>query len=201
MKGGKKWKPHSKLRDSDNYFIHALFYILKDIRDVKDSTAMSQWLDPDAEEFSKIRNAIEHRSLKIIDDSGLHLIHSGEKFRQSQLEKIQSEFERFKESIEKLNDEVEQEKDDEAKKILRIKRKAFEKGLNQAECKLHEHKKLSSHSVLITESEFESRLMTLMKLARNSIMYLSLAIQFEEKNKPEDLSIRMPKVVPLKSSA
>ena len=58
LKGSKSWKPHSKLKDSQNCFIHALFYILKDIRDVKDSTSVSRWLDPDAKAFSEIRNAM-----------------------------------------------------------------------------------------------------------------------------------------------
>ncbi|QUG49702.1 hypothetical protein KDU73_17315 [Klebsiella michiganensis] len=35
---------------------------------------------------------------------------------------------------------------------------------------------MSTHSLLITISEFESRTLTLMKLARNSIIYLSLAL-------------------------
>ncbi|WP_232058718.1 LA2681 family HEPN domain-containing protein [Citrobacter sp. wls711] len=29
------WKPHKKLKNNNNHFIHALFYILKVIRDVQ----------------------------------------------------------------------------------------------------------------------------------------------------------------------
>ncbi|MFP3354526.1 hypothetical protein R0K04_24540, partial [Pseudoalteromonas sp. SIMBA_153] len=53
----RNWKPHKKLKSSDNHFIHALFYILKDIRDVSKSTSVSKWIDPDAKSFSEIRNA------------------------------------------------------------------------------------------------------------------------------------------------
>lgn len=36
-----EWKPHKKLKDNNNHFTHALFYILKDIRDVQNSTSVS----------------------------------------------------------------------------------------------------------------------------------------------------------------
>jgi hypothetical protein len=51
-----KIKPHKKLVDSKNCFLHALFYILKDIRNSnpKDFEVESEsyWLDPDVEAFS-----------------------------------------------------------------------------------------------------------------------------------------------------
>ena len=56
---------------------------------------------------------------------------------------------------------------------------------------------LSSHTLLIPISQFESRLMTLIKLARNSIMYLSLALHFEEKKRPGE-GLYLPMDVPLK---
>lgn len=72
---------------------------------------------------------------------------------------------------------------DVVKAELENKKQILDKELHLARLKVYEQKKLSSHSVLIKVSEFESRLMTLMKLARNSIMYLSLAIHIEEQNK------------------
>ncbi len=196
----KKWKPHSKLKNSKNYFIHALFYILKDIRDVQDSTLKSNSLDPDAQEIFKIRNAIEHRSLKIIDDLGFQSIIPDINYSHSKLEQLYYEIEVFKVKIQQINCEFDSEKNKSSRSKLVKEKERFEKGLSEIEEKMYEQKKLSSHSMLITESEFESRLMTLMKLARNSIMYLSLAIHFEEKNKPDDGVIRMSKEVPLKSS-
>ena len=65
--------------------------------------------------------------------------------------------------------------------------------------KIYEKEKLSSHSLLIPISQFESRLMQLIGLARNSIIYLSLAIYFEERRRPRD-GIYMPREVPLKQS-
>lgn len=43
------------------------FFILQDLRDVEGHESVSQWVDPDTKAFSEIRNAIEHRSLVIVD--------------------------------------------------------------------------------------------------------------------------------------
>ncbi|HGJ5891385.1 MAG TPA: hypothetical protein ACHBZA_08640 [Arsenophonus apicola] len=53
--------------------------------------------------------------------------------------------------------------------------------------------------MMITENEFEMELMTLMKLVRNSIMYLALALHMEEKNKPEHEGAVFSREVPMKS--
>lgn len=201
LKGSKSWKPHSKLKDNQNCFIHALFYILKDIRDVKDSTSVSRWLDPDAKAFSEIRNAIEHRSLKIVDDFGYTLTQSDIAFKQSQLEMLNGDIEDFETQLQELYRNIssaKKAKNADLKADLEIQKQSLEKGMHRAKLKVDEQLKLSSHSLLIKESEFESRLMTLMKLARSSIMYLSLAIHVEEQNKPDDGVLRMSREVPLK---
>lgn len=201
LNGKGYWKPHKKLKDTQNCFIHALFYILKDIRDVKDSTSISRWLVPDAKAFSDIRNAIEHRSLKIVDDFGYTLTQSGKTFRQSQLEKINGEIKDCEAQLQDLPGEValaKRAKDNDLMIELNNKKILLGNKLDRNKSKVREKKKLSSHSLLIKESEFESRLMTLMKLARNSIMYLSLAIHVEEKNKPNNDALIMHQEVPLK---
>ncbi|MBL4898519.1 MAG: hypothetical protein JKX76_02600, partial [Colwellia sp.] len=201
LKGGKKWKPHRKLKNSKNYYIHALFYILKDIRDVKDATPVSRWLDPDAKALSDIRNAIEHRSLKIIDDFGYTIIWSDCDYRQTELTKIDTQITDLESQLQDLYKEIraaKESKNDDVIVILEVKEQQMDKQLCRLKAKIYEKKKLSSHSLLIKESEFESRLMTLMKLARNSIMYLSLAIHLEEKIKSDDGALKIHKEVPLK---
>lgn len=199
--GDKKWKPHNKLKDSQNCFIHALFYILNDIRDVKGLSSVSRWLNPDAKAFSDIRNAIEHRSLKIVDDFGYTLTQSDKTLRQLELEKLNGEIDDFIEQLNELYTEIasaKKAKNDTLKSELEIKKELLNKKLNEAQLKVHEQRKRSSHSLLIKESEFESRLMTLVKLVRNSIMYLSLAIHVEEQSKPDDGTLMMPKEVLLR---
>jgi hypothetical protein len=200
LKDRNKWKPHSKLKDSKNYFIHALFYILKDIRDVQDATPVSHWLDPDAKALSDIRNAIEHRSLKIIDDFGYTIIQSDCDFRQIELTKMDTEITDLASQLQAIYEKIrvaKKLKNNDVIAVLETKKQQLDKRLCRLETKKHEKKKLSSHSLLIKESDFESRLMTLMKLARNSIMYLSLAIHLEGKIKPDDGTLRMGKEVPL----
>lgn len=201
LKDSRNWKPHSKLKDSQNYFIHALFYILKDIRDVKDSTSVSRWVDPDAKAFSEIRNALEHRSLKIVEDFGYTLTQSDKAYRRSQLDKLNAKIDELEAQFEELCHEIDsanKEQNDALKAKLDTQKQILGKKLDLALLKVHEQQKLSSHSVLIKVSEFESRLMTLMKLARNSIMYLSLAIHLEEQNKPNNDALMMTREVPLK---
>lgn len=79
----------------------------------------------------------------------------------------------------------------ERKSELEIKKKKLESLID-------EKHRMSTHSLLITISEFESRTLTLMKLARNSIIYLSLALHLEEQSKPRTDGLVMPTVVPLK---
>ena len=184
-KRGKEWKPNEKLKTSDNHFIHALFYILKDIRDVQDTSSVSQWIDPDAKAFSEIRNAMEHRSLKIVDDDGYELATSYNSYCDSELEKLTSD-------IQKIKEQLSASLSSEEYRILKS-------NLEKHESALYEKKKLSSHSLLMPLSQFESRLMTLTKLARNSIIYLSLSIQFEEEKHSSD-KVYWPRDVRLKDS-
>lgn len=197
---GDDWRPHDKLKDSDNHFMHALFYILKDLRKVGKSDVVSKWFDPNAVAFSEIRNAMEHRSLKIVDDFGYELAmnYNGN---------ADAEFNALKEKVIILKSEINQREvifktiknnndkadgqniDDELVKLNHE--------LDILNKKIYEKQKLSSHSLLIPISKFESRLMQLIGLARNSIMYLSLAIHFEERRRPEE-GFYMPREVPLK---
>ena len=180
----RKWEPNEKLKDSDNPFIHALFYILKDIRDVKGSSSVSQWIDPDAKAFSEIRNAMEHRSFKVVDDFGYELVGSHNKYHEAELDELIKEMDEIRGQLCLPHDPHE---------LSSLKAK-----LSELESKLYEKKKLSSHSLLIPMGQFESRIMTLIKLVRNSIIYLSLSIHFEEKKRPDD-KIYLPVAVPLKN--
>jgi hypothetical protein len=172
------------VKDSDNPFIHALFYILKDIRDVKGSSSVSQWIDPDAKAFSEIRNAMEHRSFKVVDDFGYELVGSHNKYHEAELDELIKEMDEIRGQLCLSHDPHE---------LSSLKAK-----LSELESKLYEKKKLSSHSLLIPMGQFESRIMTLIKLVRNSIIYLSLSIHFEEKKRPDD-KIYLPVAVPLKN--
>lgn len=198
----KKWKPHKKLKDSDNYFIHALFYILKDIRKVGDSDSATKWLDPNAVAFVEIRNAMEHRSLKIVDDFGYELATSHNIYNDEAFRKMQDEVNLLADETREIELRLEQAKKENDYYLCQ----QLEEGINKInsrvidlKSKIYEKEKLSSYSLLIPISQFETRLMQLVGLARNSIIYLSLAIYFEERRRPRD-GIYMPREVPLKQS-
>jgi len=192
LKDSKQWQPHPKLKESKNHFLHALFYILKDLRDVKDSTSISKWLDPDAKAFSEIRNALEHRSLKIVDDFGHTLNTSHDTYRIPEIKKLLKEAEALESSL-KLAAASNNKGSDPSDG----RHNSMQDKLNKTLSRIREQKKLESHSLIITESEFETRLMSLMTLARNSIMYLSLAIHLDEKTKPKT-GLTMSREIPLK---
>lgn len=197
-----KWKPHKKLKDSDNHFIHALFYILKDIRKVGDSDSATKWLDPNAVAFAEIRNAMEHRSLKIVDDFGYELATSHNTYNDEEFRKMQDEVNTLPDKIREIEIKLEQAKKENDCYLLRQLAEEINKinlRIIDLKSKIHEKEKLSSHSLLIPISQFETRLMQLIGLARNSIIYLSLAIYFEERRRPRD-GIYMPREVPLKQS-
>lgn len=198
------WKPNKKIEDSKNIFIHALFYVLKDIRDVQDSDSVSRWLDPDTKSFYEIRNAIEHRSFKIVDNFGYTLTQSDKKIKQYNLIKIKYKKENLKKRLDEVINEISElnnRKNFSTHKldILKKEKQKIEDKLNIIEKLIYEQKKCSSHSMMITENEFEMKLMTLMKLVRNSIMYLALALHMEEKNKPEHEGAVFSREVPMKS--
>ena len=198
-------KPHSKLKESKNPFLHALFYILKDIRDSSkkgyDLDSESFWLDPDAESFSEIRNAIEHRSLKIIDDFGNTLLKRENDIHHKYFEEEKEKLYILEEEILKNSNRIKEckiENDEEKLKKLFTQSEETMSKITASKLKINEKLKRKNHSLLISESDFESRLFLLMKLVRRSIIYLSLAVHWEQKQKRDDSPLIIPREVPLK---
>lgn len=201
LNNNKGWKPNDKLRESNNYFIHALFYILKDIKDVKGAIPTSHWLDPDTKNFSEIRNSIEHRSLKIVDDFGNKLNQLDRVSKASKLENIRSEVIDLENNIKVLTAEIiviVKLENNALKELLQSKMRKLKDDLLSKKSKIYEKNKISSHSLTITESDFKEKLITLIELVRNSIMYMSLAIHLEERNKPKDDRLLISRETPLK---
>ncbi len=205
MKDG-KLKPHRDLANSDNYFLHALFYILKDIRDSNpkstERNSEAYWLDPDAVAFAKIRNAMEHCSLKIVDDFGDSLSKSDILFHQHYLDELIEKKGVLENQLTELYSELskaKKERDVAAKASLEEEMLKLNKDLTKTDSAISDKEKRSNHSLLITDEKFEERLLDLMKLVRSSIVYLSLAINLDEKRKPKNGVIAMPMSVPLKS--
>ncbi|MCL6242579.1 MULTISPECIES: LA2681 family HEPN domain-containing protein [Acinetobacter] len=176
----RKFKPRDKLKDSKNYFLHALFYILKEIESdqlnghdkVSELNSREKIEKP---RLSKIRNCLEHRSFRVIDDFGYEL---NTKFDMT------SEF-AYQNLKDQQNILIEQG-EVESFEYLEILEKIKEKEMK------------ANYILEIPLSEFESSLMDLVRLVRNSLMYLSFAVQFEEKMKPQPEGLILQREIPLK---
>ncbi|WP_223111483.1 LA2681 family HEPN domain-containing protein [Billgrantia pellis] len=197
---GKTSKPNKALENSKNPFIHALFFILKDIRELKSYTNISKWVDPDVASYDEIRNAMEHRSLKIVDDFGKESVSRDYRLHENEVEKVKEEIRLLRCDIEGIFPKIREAKQSgevNKRKEAETEKSSLESQVDVLQKKLHEKEKLSSHSVLVSITEFERRLKGLAKLCRNSLMYLSLAIEFEESQKESD-GLVIPREVPLK---
>ncbi|WP_198421118.1 LA2681 family HEPN domain-containing protein [Vibrio parahaemolyticus] len=200
---GNKWKPNDKLEDGRNFFINALFFILQDLRDVEGHESVSKWVDPDTKAFSEIRNAIEHRSLVIVDGEIYDLsvnYNAYAKMKSEELDKELSDLVSDLESIGQSISAARKAKDTEQLSELMDKRKELESKCKKIEQKKYEKQKLSTHTLHVSIEEFEKRLFTLIKLVRTSIMYLSLAINLDTNFKKENQKgFAMPREIPLKN--
>ncbi|HCG7222333.1 TPA: hypothetical protein NJ356_000640 [Vibrio parahaemolyticus] len=199
---GNKWKPNDKLEDGRNFFINALFFILQDLRDVEGHESVSQWVDPDTKAFSEIRNAIEHRSLVIVDGEIYDLSVNYNAYAQMKSEELDKELSDFGNELESVYQSINAAKkaqDTEQLSELIGKRKELESKCKKIEQKKYEKEKLSTHTLHVSIEEFEKRLFTLIKLVRTSIMYLSLAINLDTNFKKENQKgFAMPREIPLK---
>lgn len=168
-----KFKPNKIFQNSKNYFIHALFYILKEVEE--NSKTPEFYSNPEIYKLAKIRNHLEHRSFRIIDDFGYEL---NTKYNSSPVLKYQE--------------------------LLKKKNNLEESGLqNSAEYievieKIQEKEMKSDYILEMPISEFEQSLMDLVRLVRNSLMYLSLTVHYEERGKPIGDGLIWEKVVPIK---
>lgn len=163
------FEPRKELKNSSNHFLHALFFILKEIE-------VGNKLQDKKHRLAKIRNHLEHRSFRIIDDFGYEL---NTKYDSVTPYNYIEAFER-KASLESHNLTNSTE---------------FKKLIDDIE-----EKKLKKDYIFeMPLSEFENSLMDLARLVRNTIMYLSLAINFEERlKKDHNDALIFEKSVPLK---
>ncbi|EKQ5914732.1 hypothetical protein P6A00_004023, partial [Vibrio parahaemolyticus] len=197
-KGDKEWKPHDKLKESKNQFIHALFYILKDLRDIKDQESVSDWLNPDLVKICEIRNYIEHRSFKLIDSRYSDLVFSNA-IQQNEIRHLTDKKKQYNSELISLYLEIKKQKGTDKYIELIGKKEQLEKQIQHIDNLLYEKEKRSKHTLIMTDEDFTTQLITLAQLVRNSIIYLSFSIEFDEQTKPQnDESLVWYREVPTK---
>ncbi|MGI2177337.1 LA2681 family HEPN domain-containing protein [Shewanella frigidimarina] len=181
-RGSNEWKPHDKLKESTNQFIHALFYILKDLRDIKDQESVSDWLNPELVKIYEIRNYIEHRSFKIIDSLYEDIVFA-DLVQRNEIEHLNNNKEQYNDELQTLYTEIKAHKYTDKHQSLINKKEQIEEWVARIDEQLNEKEKRSKHTLIMTDKDFTTQLMTLAELVRNSIIYLSFSIEFEENTK------------------
>lgn len=197
----KVWFKHKsqQLKDifekSDNEYFRALYFISHEIRQgnpkLPADEDLSYWFDPDTQRLFNIRNAMEHRSLKLVD---------GVCFRLSENDSVDSD--------RHINELLEKQK--ELESLLKAKTDNQDSDINHQQTiqKVQEHisrlkqnldekERMSTYSLVIGVEEFEALTMKLLTLAKDALIYLSLAIHHEEKRKP-DRGLMVPRFIPKK---
>ncbi len=169
----KSKKIHKNLEPSKNFFLHALFYILKEVE--RDVVPNEIYLNVEKRRLALIRNYMEHRSFRVVDDFGYKLNNDFDLYTKTQYKKMLEKREDLETKGLQLTDEYKQLVD-----------------------KINEKEKRTKYILEMPISEFEESLMELIRLVRNSLMYLSLAVHYEEREKLIGNDLILSKEVPIK---
>lgn len=176
-------KPLAWLEQVKNPFLSALYFLSKDINDVRhppkrnkkpntdEVLYLSETTFPAANQINQIRNALEHKSLKIVDGFGYELSqkHYDPKNTLDEAIKVRENLDELSSEYHTLNENIE------------------------------EKLRLNSFHLAVSVEHIEQQILELIKLSRNALMYLALSVQYHESSKPDDgVSIRLERDVPYK---
>lgn len=167
------------LSEVNNPYLRALYFLSQDIHDTgeKNSTSnkdinanlfLADVSYPRVNLVNKIRNALEHKSLKIVDSFGYEL--------SQRHYNPESTLEAAEERLNELNPDS-----NEHKELVEL---------------IEEKKRLASYGEAISIEDLEEQIMDLFKLSKTAMMYLALSVHHNEKSLPDDDILRISKEVP-----
>lgn len=174
-----KKKPAEWLKNFNNPYLRSLYFLSQDINDTSNKSDTSN-KDPNTKLFladvsypranlvNKIRNALEHKSLKIVDSFG------------NELSQRHYNPENTLEAAEERLNELDTDSD-EHKELVEL---------------IEEKKRLASYGEAISIEDLEQQIMDLFKLSKTAMMYLALSVHYHEKSLPDDDILRISKEVP-----
>lgn len=136
---------------------------------------------------------MEHRSFKLVDQV-YYAPAKKNLVTEAAVERLKAEHRMLERELKDWLKEVGASK--EHQKDLDVKL-SLEKRIQDVGKKLDEKERLSKYQLIVGIEEFESLTVKLTQMARCAIIYLSLAVEFEERNR-DDISITMPATVPYK---
>ncbi|WP_223538919.1 LA2681 family HEPN domain-containing protein [Pseudomonas sp. BF-R-12] len=172
-------KPAAWLSEVKNPYLRALYFLSQDIHDTGEKNSTTN-KDPNANLFladinypranivNKIRNALEHKSLKIVDSFGYELSQrpynpeNTLKAAEIKLRELDPESGEHKELVELIE----------------------------------EKKRLQSYGEAISIEDLEQQIMDLFKMSKTAMMYLALSIHHQEKSLPDDDTLIASREVP-----
>jgi hypothetical protein len=105
---------------------------------------------------------------------------------QMQIQRLKEEKEQYSNECKALFPLIKQYKATEKYQELVDQKNELEEKITNIDSQLYEKTKRSQHTLMMTEKDFTTQLMTLAELVRNSIIYLSFSINHEEQNKPKN---------------
>ncbi|MGU5578883.1 LA2681 family HEPN domain-containing protein [Aeromonas caviae] len=181
---------------SSNDYFKALYFISHEIRQSGGPKASqtddpSYWFDPDTERMFKIRNAMEHRAFKLVDAIGIS------RLQQRDIEVVQHENDllHIQKEIADFERHLQATPSNSAELAVALdKLKSRELALRKD---LDEKERLSTYFLALGVEEFESLAMKLLMLAKDALVYLSLAVHHEESMRPQT-ALTIPSAVPKK---
>ena len=172
-------KPAIWLNEVKNPYLRALYFLSQDIHDTGEKNSTTN-KDPNANLFladvnypranivNKIRNALEHKSLKIVDSFGYELSQKPYnpentlKAAETKLSELDADSEEHKELVELIK----------------------------------EKRRLQSYGEAISVEDLEQQIMGLFKMSKTAMMYLALSIHHQEKSLPDDDTLIASREVP-----
>ena len=172
-------KPAIWLNEVKNPYLRALYFLSQDIHDTGEKNSTTN-KDPNANLFladvnypranivNKIRNALEHKSLKIVDSFGYELSQTPYnpentlKAAETKLSELDADSEEHKELVELIK----------------------------------EKRRLQSYGEAISVEDLEQQIMGLFKMSKTAMMYLALSIHHQEKSLPDDDTLIASREVP-----
>lgn len=187
--------PRQLFTDSQNPYFKALYFLSRDIRQSnKDkSKDLSYWLDPDTARLADIRNAMEHRSFKLVDQVCYAPVKK-DPITEAAIEQLKAEHRKLERELEDLPKDIAASAENQNDLGPKV---SLEKRIQNIEKRLDEKERLSKYQLTVGIEEFQSLTIKLTQMARCAIIYLSLAVEFEERNR-EDAGITLPSNVPYK---
>lgn len=181
---------------SSNDYFKALYFISHEIRQSGGPKASpaddpSYWFDPDTERMFKIRNAMEHRAFKLVDALGISRLQQ----RDIEVAQHENDLQHIQKEIADLERHLQTTPSNAAELAVAFdKLKSRELTLRKD---LDEKERLSTYFLALGVEEFESLTMKLLTLAKDALVYLSLAVHHQESMRPQT-ALTIPSVVPKK---